>query len=245
MVGGTRSLKVPRWDEGLPYDPVYPLDRLRPITKEAMNSIQPLQQTGSADGSSGYNGARRPRLLSLSLRGEASGSGGYWLDTWDRLRWLFDTDDGGLYDIRLSVLDEAGLVKAFEFIRSRANITPDALFWHTGLQQDQRAADYPDMARLVVQGVAEPFHVLASGLEFASVVLPDLGVYLWQDELTLDYRMGPEWARPQLLALFELLRQLAGTAGGRVGLGRHVLPHVNAQFVREWQTYCAGCGTNA
>jgi hypothetical protein len=137
------------------------------------------------------------------------------LDAWDRLRWLFDTDDGGLYDIRLSGLNEAGLVKAFYFIRSRANISPDALFWHTGLQQDQGVAEYPDAAQLVAQGVAEPFHVLASSLEFAGVVLPDLGVYLWPDEVTLDYRMGPEWARPQLLALFELLRQLTAVAGGR------------------------------
>ncbi len=166
------------------------------------------------------------------------------MDAWDQLCCLFNTDDGGLYDIRLSRLDEAALVKAFEFIRSHAKITPDALFWHTGLQQDQRVADYPDAARLVVQGVAEPFHVLAAGLEFANVVLPDLGVFLWPDEVTFDYRMGPEWDRPQLFALFELLRQLTAPAGGRVGLGRHVLPQVDAKFVGEWQAYCAGYGAN-
>ena len=166
------------------------------------------------------------------------------MDAWDRLRWLFETDDGGLYDIRLTGLDEAGLVKAFEFMRSRANITPDALFWHIGLQDNQRVADYPDPARLVAQGVAEPFHVLATGLEFDGAVIPDLGVFVWDNELTLDYRKGTEWGRPQLLALFELLRQLASATGGRVSLGRHVLPDVDAQFVGEWQAYCAGCGTN-
>ena len=167
------------------------------------------------------------------------------MDAWDRLRWLFDTDDGGLYDIRLKGLDEAGLVKAFEFIRSRARITPDALFWHTGLQKDQRVADYPDAARLVVQAVAEPFHVLATGMEFDGSVIPDLGVFVWTDELTLDYRMGPEWGRPQLMALFELLRQLASASGGRVSRGRHTMANVDAQFVSEWKAYCAGCGTNA
>jgi hypothetical protein len=167
------------------------------------------------------------------------------LDAWDRLRWLFDTDDGGLYDIRLTGLDETDLVKAFEFIRSRANITPDGRFWHTELQQDQCVADYSDAARMVVQGIAEPFHVLARGLEFRGTVIPDLGVFVWADEVTLDYRMGPEWDRPQLLALFELLRHLASATDGRVSLGRHVLPDVDAQFVGEWQAYCAGCGTNA
>jgi hypothetical protein len=163
------------------------------------------------------------------------------LDAWDRLRKLFDTDDGGLYEIRLAGLDEAGLVAAFEFIRSRSNITPDAVFWHKVLQQDLRVADHLDSARLVAKGIAEPFCVLAPAVEFAGAVIPDLGVFVWPDELTLDYRMGPEWDRPQLIALFELLRQLVAVAGGQVGLGRHSLPQVNAEFVGEWRAYCEGC----
>lgn len=161
------------------------------------------------------------------------------MDAWERLRWLFDTEDGALYDVRLSELDEAGVVAAFGFIRSRSAITPDALFWQTQLERNERVADHPDAARLVIRGVAEPFHVLASGLTLAGVVLPDLGVFVWPDEVTLDYRMGPEWGRPQLLALFECLRQMVAVAGGRVNLGGHVVPHADAQFVREWEAYCS------
>jgi hypothetical protein len=161
------------------------------------------------------------------------------MDAWDRLRRLFDTDDGGLYDIRIAGLDEAGVAAGFEFLRSRSTVTPDAIFWHTGLERDERVADYPDAAQLVARRVAEPFCVLARGLTFADAVIPDLSVFVWPNELTLDYRMGSEWDRPQLLALFELLRQLAALTGGQVSLGRHVLPKVNAQFVSEWQEYCA------
>ncbi|HBI43818.1 MAG TPA: hypothetical protein DDY78_13355 [Planctomycetales bacterium] len=167
------------------------------------------------------------------------------MDVWDRLRWLFDTDDGGLYDIRLTGLDEAGLIAAFAFVRSRSVVTPDARFWHNGLDRDQRVADYPDAVGLVARGVAEPFHVLAPGLQFAGVVIPDLGVFVWPDEVTLDYRMGPEWGRRQLLALFELLRQLVAATGGRMGLGQHVLPAVDRLFVGEWEAYCAGYGSGA
>jgi hypothetical protein len=167
------------------------------------------------------------------------------VDAWGRLQWLFDTDDGALYDVRLAGLDEAGVSAAFEFIRARSAVTPDALFWHAGLEQEQRVADYPDAARLVTRGVAEPFHVLALGLAFAGAVLPDLGVFVWPDEVTLDYQAGPKWGPPQLAALFELLRQLVAVAGGRVGLGRHVLPRVDALFVSEWQAYCAGWAADA
>ena len=146
--------------------------------------------------------------------------------------------DGGLYDIRLFGLDEQGLAAAFEFVRSRSAINPDAMFWHNGLDHEQPVADYPDVASLVLKGVAEPFHVLAPGLQFADTVIPDLGVFVWQDELTFDYRMGPEWGRPQLLALFELLCQLMILTGGRVGLGEYVLPEVEQQFLSEVKTYC-------
>ena len=166
------------------------------------------------------------------------------MSTWDRLRRLFDTDDGGLYDIRLTGLDERGLVAAFEFVRSRSPVTPDAHFWHTKLELDQRVADYPNAAELVVSGVAEPFHVGASDLRFRGTMLPHLGVYLLPDELAFDYRMGPEWGEPQLFALFELLRQLADLTGGQVSLGRHVLGPVNVLFVREWKAYCASNATS-
>lgn len=167
------------------------------------------------------------------------------MDAWDHLRWLFDTDDGALYDIRLTGLDEDGLATAFEFVRSRSIITPDDLFWHVGLDRDQPVADYPDAARLVARGVAEPFHVLAARLEFAGAVVPDLGVFVWPGEVTLDYRMGPEWGRPQLLALFELLRQLAAATGGGVSLCGKVPPQGDAQFVSEWQAYCAASAARA
>src|SRR5205823_8132138 len=66
--------------------------------------------------------AARKRITSSALKPRAGR--GRRMDAWDRLRWLFDTDDGGLYDIRLTGLDEAGLVAAFEFVRSRSVITP-------------------------------------------------------------------------------------------------------------------------
>lgn len=150
----------------------------------------------------------------------------------------FDTDDGALHDIRLTALSERGLIAGFAFVRSHSLVTPDALFWHTGLERDLRVADYPDVAELVARGVAEPFHVLASALRFRGAVIPDLGVFVWPDEITFDYRAGPEWTEPQLLALFELLRQIVAEAGGQVSLGKHVLPKVNRLFVEEWETYC-------
>ena len=42
------------------------------------------------------------------------------MGVWKRLHFLFDTDDGALYPVRLMGLDADGVAATFEFIRSRA-----------------------------------------------------------------------------------------------------------------------------
>jgi hypothetical protein len=42
------------------------------------------------------------------------------------------------------------------------------------------------------------------------VVIPDLGVFVFPDEIALDYSMGEEWNPANVAAFFELLIQLQG-----------------------------------
>lgn len=168
-----------------------------------------------------------------------------WIGVWKRLHRLFDTDDGALYPIRLTGLAAAGVSAAFQFIRSRAQITSDAVFWHRRLDREERIVDHPDPAHLVAANEADPFHVLARGLAFGGVALPDLGVFVWPDEITLDYRPGADWAEPQVLALFELLRQLVGVAPGRVRLAEHTPSRLERLFVEAWSGYCQRASAKA
>ncbi len=64
----------------------------------------------------------------------------------------------------------------------------------------------PDAAKLVAEEDAEPFHHCIEGIVAAGVVLPVLGVFVWQDCVELDYRMGQEWGLAQIAGFFELLR---------------------------------------
>jgi hypothetical protein len=161
------------------------------------------------------------------------------MSVWKRLHFLFDTDDGALYDVRLTELQAEDVAIAFDFLRSRAQMDLHATFWHRGLDREERLDAYSNPARLVADGVAEPFHVLAQGLSLRGVTLPDLGVFVWPDEITLDYFKGPAWGEPQVLALFELLRQLVALApGSRVHLCEHTLPKVDRLFVEAWSAYC-------
>jgi hypothetical protein len=161
------------------------------------------------------------------------------MNIWKKLRFLFDTDDGSLPEVRVTELTSEGVAAVFDFIRSRAAVKADTLFWHRALNREERLDAHPDAATLVAEGQADAFHFLASGLSFHGVVLPDLGVFVCPDEVALDYRMGKEWGEPQMLALFELLRQLAALdPGARVRYDRHVLPKVEKLFLEAWSEYC-------
>jgi hypothetical protein len=161
------------------------------------------------------------------------------MTVWKRLHSLFDTDDGGLYDIRLTGLDASGVAAVFDFLRAHARLSRDAIFWHRGLERDERVADYPNPARLVAEEQADEFHVLAQGLSFGGVTVPDLGVCVRPRQVTLDYRCGREWGEPQVLALFELLRQLVALSpAARVDLREFTRPAVERLFVQTWSEYC-------
>jgi hypothetical protein len=158
---------------------------------------------------------------------------------WKRLRFLFDTDDGSLPVIRLTGLGPEGVARIFDFLRSRATIDLDVLFWHRILDREERLGAYPNPAQLVATGEADEFHVLARGLVFGGTTLPDLGVFVHPREVVLDYRMGPEWGEAEVLALFELLRQLTALdPGASVRLGEFDSPRVQRLFVDAWLEYC-------
>jgi hypothetical protein len=158
---------------------------------------------------------------------------------WSKLRALFDTDDGSLPAVRLTELTAEGVAAAYAFLRARASVRPDLVFWHRALDREERLDAWPNPARLVAAGEADPFHFLATGLAFGGVALPDLGVFICPDEVSLDYRMGPEWGEHRLLALFELLRQLSALdPRARVRHDPHLLPAAERRFLEEFSAYC-------
>lgn len=160
------------------------------------------------------------------------------MGVWDKLRFLFETDDSSLPEVRLTELTSEGVAAIYAFICSRAEVS-DTSFWHKSLDRDESIKAYPNAAQLLATNEAEPFHFLAYSLNLDGVVLPDLGVFVFQDEITLDYRMGPDWDEPRVLALFELMRQLAALdQHARIRLDEHTLPEVEKLFLASWSEYC-------
>lgn len=168
-----------------------------------------------------------------------------WL--WSELRDLFDLDDGSLPEVHVDYRDSAATVSGYALLRGRAArvVSDKAYFWSKTHDVERPLDSVSNAAALVVSGEAEAFHVVFGGIQFGSVDIPDLGVFVFPDQLSLDYRMGPAWGPSQLEAFFELLGELASLdPDASLSLEEGVLPDVVARFESAWRRWSAEHATH-
>jgi hypothetical protein len=127
----------------------------------------------------------------------------------------FDTDDGSLPEITLTFADPSQVTRAFEhlFACGARNVSVGGgSLWLTASQSETPFSGASDAA-LVISGAADSFHVVLAGVICSGSSIPDLGVFVDTDSLTLDYRMGSSWGEPEVQSLLTLLRQLRDFGG--------------------------------
>ena len=137
------------------------------------------------------------------------------MNLWSTFHSIFDTDDGSLPEIAIAHITPAGLADVWMYLRTAAvEYAGDNWFWHHSTERETPLDSVQNAAALVVIGEAEIFHTVLNGISFFGSVIPDLGVFVFQDAIVLDYRMGHDWNAANLTALFELLRQIQNIEPG-------------------------------
>lgn len=146
--------------------------------------------------------------VNLSVKAGRSGLiGPSMRSLWEDVRPCFDTDDGSLPGIEIAGLSSAGVSAVYAMLRSRSRLCGAIpTFWSRTYDKSIEVDSVPDAAALVVSGEAEPFHHCIEGMLVSGVELPVLGVFVWQDGIELDYRMGQDWGPAEIAGFFELLR---------------------------------------
>ena len=166
-----------------------------------------------------------------------------WL--WNELQEMFDEDDGSLPEIRVQYSSTSAPVAGFQLIqrlsettRRAQNAPSEPTFWSVPEQEERRVDSVPNAAALVVSGDAEPFHLVFGGIAIDGSTIPDLGVFVFPDQLALSYRMGPEWGPEQVKALFALLHELTKSdEGARLTLEDGVVPEWMDRFQGAWSQW--------
>jgi hypothetical protein len=164
-----------------------------------------------------------------------------WRDVGD----LFEVDDGSLPEIRITYKDDRAVAIAYDVIRKRAAriVSRAAYFWSYVRNEEIPLDAVPNAANLVVTGEAGPFHVVLGGIATTGVTIPDLGVFVFSDQLVLDYRLGPQWSQREVRALFDLLFTLASLdSQSAVILRSYGRREVNDNFSKAWQRWRADRG---
>ena len=129
---------------------------------------------------------------------------------WEEIRRLFEDDSGIFPEICICNLAGEAVVAAFSHIKSiTKGVVGKPYFFdrRDGIEKSLLAEENP--AGLVVKGEAEPFHFLIRGLEISGARLPDLGVFILQNAVSLDFEPGQEWRANQAWGLLTLLKHLS------------------------------------
>ncbi|MET1078925.1 MAG: hypothetical protein ABWY06_13005 [Pseudomonas sp.] len=136
-----------------------------------------------------------------------------------KLAKYFKTDDGSLPEIEVSFNTHAQVAAAFQHLydRGAVNVTLGPNNVWSRFNHSERPYSGPSDAALVGSREIDPFHVVLRSVCGSDIPVPDLGVFVFPDSLTIDYRMGDGWGEPQIDSLLKLLGQLR-LLGGSVSV---------------------------
>jgi hypothetical protein len=133
---------------------------------------------------------------------------------WQKWHATFTQMDGDLPELRLIRVPGDRLQPLWEYLRAAAGSLEPGALWREDEQREVSLEETPDAAALVAAGQVPFFHALLREVRIRGEVLPDLGVFVFPDEIALDYQPGRQWNVDAFVALLTLLHQLQRLAPG-------------------------------
>lgn len=127
---------------------------------------------------------------------------------WDKLKHLFEHDDGSLPDIYVEPVSGQEIIGIYGLVHSVSNPPADACVWSVIKQCDVLLADINEPAKRFVAGELGLFRHALLRLKIGGVEIPELTIEISANCVSFDYRMGQKWGPMQLAALFKLLRKI-------------------------------------
>lgn len=141
----------------------------------------------------------------------------------------FQRDDGSLPEIEVHFKSGTGVLAGLKHLfahGARDVSVGGASLWVKG-PGVSRSFQGPGDAELVTARIADPFHMVLADITYAGSALPDLGVFVFDDRLVVDYRMGYDWGVREidaLLLLLQGLEKLGGCFSATTWWGREIAP---------------------
>lgn len=134
-------------------------------------------------------------------------------DAWRIARRNFTEDDGSLPGIEFRNILPSSVRGIVSYFFYNGKLTAeDATLWHNQMQDHVLLSQLNDPGGLVVSGVAAPFHCCFQLKSPDEKTIPVLGLFVFQDFVEIDFRMGADWYPENVDAFFRLLAHLKSIA---------------------------------
>jgi hypothetical protein len=138
-------------------------------------------------------GTTAPKAGACSMGSSTETRHGDRAELWQAVEPIFGTDDGSLPELSIPALSGEAVVAAFDCLRrdERRPFPATQYLWRRETRAEVPLAQVVHPAAEVVAGAADPFHCTLVDVGKSGVVVPEVGVGVFPDEITIDYRMGP------------------------------------------------------
>ena len=132
-----------------------------------------------------------------------------WL--WEELHELFDTADNSFPEICICNLEKETVVSNYNLIRKHAKfMVGGPRFINYEAKAEMNLDDVEDASKLVVEKKAHPFHFMVRQIMFDDYYIPELGVFILDNAIALDYEKGSLWGPLEIESLLRLILKLMG-----------------------------------
>jgi len=136
-----------------------------------------------------------------------------WL--WNQIHHIFDGDDGSFPEICICGLSADQVSEAYRFIREIAGfVAGSPRFFNRETGCEMGIDEVENAARLVCEQKASPFHFMLRSLRHEPGIVHELGVFVLDNAIALDYEKGPVWGEREIESLLKIILRIKGTSPG-------------------------------
>jgi hypothetical protein len=125
---------------------------------------------------------------------------------WDKIHDFFDKDDGTYPEICLCNLTPASIVNGYNFIRKNGGFLVGGPRFLNAEQGCEMGLDeVEDASQLVVNRKAHPFHFMIRNIRFEDYQIDEIGIFVLDNAIAIDYEKGPFWNEQKITSLMYLI----------------------------------------
>lgn len=130
-----------------------------------------------------------------------------WL--WNTTHDIFDADDGTNPEICICNLEPEQVVAGYDFIRSNSKrLRGNPTFFSLETMQEMDLDSIGNAAQYVCKRQAKPFHFISATFRLGKGTLYDLGFFILDNAIAIDFKRGLLWGEREILTLMEIIMEI-------------------------------------